>query len=70
MVAGREPFLGDNTTAVVLKHLHEEPPDILDFRPELPAPWVEVISRLLAKKPADRYASAAQLSSAVSHLPE
>jgi len=70
LTAGREPFLGDSTTAVVLKHLHEEPPDILGYRPELPPPWVEVIGRLLAKKPADRYASAAQLSSAVAHLPE
>lgn len=70
LTAGREPFLGDSTTAVVLKHLHEEPPDIRGFRPELPKPWVEMLARLLAKKPEDRFASAEQLTRALSHLPE
>ncbi len=70
LLAGREPFLGDNTTTIVLKHLHEPPPDVREFRPDLPQPWLDLLSRLLAKKPADRIQSAAELIPWLERLPE
>ena len=70
LLAGREPFTGETTTSIALKHLHETPPDILEFRPDLPGPWVELLSELLAKKPEDRVQSAEDVSAALTDLSE
>ncbi len=69
LLTGREPFLADNTTAIVLKHLHEPPPDARDQRPELPEEWAELITKLLAKNPADRYQSADELLEVLAGMP-
>ncbi|MCP3960910.1 MAG: protein kinase [bacterium] len=68
LLAGREPFIADTTTAVVLKHLHEPPPDIRELRPELDDGWVVLLDKLLAKKPKDRYQSAEELTEALEGL--
>ncbi len=69
LITGREPFLGDTTTAIVLKHLHEPPPDVRELRPELPQEWVDLLAKLLAKKPADRHQSAEELLEVLYQLP-
>ncbi len=69
LLTGREPFLADTTTAVVMKHLHEPPPDVLELRPDLAGPWVDLLGRLLAKKPADRFQSAREVLEALRALP-
>ncbi|MEM7584543.1 MAG: protein kinase [Acidobacteriota bacterium] len=69
LLAGREPFIADTTTAVVLKHLHDTPPDVRDARPDLPDEWVDLLAKLLAKKPADRYSDAEQLVDTLATLP-
>ncbi|MEM7350594.1 MAG: protein kinase [Acidobacteriota bacterium] len=69
LLTGREPFIADTTTAVVMKHLHEEPPDVLELRPDLPQEWVALLARLLAKKPADRYQTADELLDVLTQLP-
>jgi tetratricopeptide (TPR) repeat protein len=70
LLAGNEPFTGTTATAISLKHLQEPPPDICDVREDLAAEWSTFIQRLLAKQPADRYQSAAQVLSVVERLPE
>lgn len=69
MLAGREPFVDENPAVLALRHLQEEPPDVRQFRPGLPTPWVEFLAKLLAKKPADRYASAREVIVALERLP-
>ncbi len=69
LLTGREPFTGETTTAVVLKHLHEPPPDVRKRRPDLPEPWVDLLERLLAKTPNDRFASARELIRVLEALP-
>lgn len=69
MIAGREPFVDENPAVLALRHLQEEPPDIRQFRPGLPEPWVTFLARLLAKKPADRFASAREVLAALETLP-
>ncbi len=69
MIAGREPFVDENPAVLALRHLQEEPPDIRQFRPGLPEPWVAFLARLLAKKPADRFASAREVLAALETLP-
>jgi tetratricopeptide (TPR) repeat protein len=70
MIAGREPFLDENPAILALRHMQDPPPDVLQFRPDLPAPWVELLCRLLAKKPEDRYASTQELIETLAALPE
>lgn len=61
MVTGRLPFDGDSPIAVALKHLYDEPPPPRQVNPDVPV-WLEgVIRRALAKRPEDRYASAAEM---------
>ncbi len=69
LLTGREPFVADSTTAIVMKHLHEPPPDARELVPELPQEWVDLLAKLLAKKPSDRYQSAGELLDVLGGLP-
>jgi len=69
LVAGREPFDDENPAVLAVKHLQEEIPDILRFRPGLPAAWKDLLVRLLAKEPANRYASAQEMLAVLAALP-
>jgi len=42
-------------------HVHTEPPDIRDLRPELPAELASVVARCLQKDPDARYQSAKEI---------
>jgi serine/threonine-protein kinase len=70
LLAGREPFTGETTTAVALKQLYEPPPDLRELRPELPLPWIELIESMLAKSPDDRPASARELAGRLAEMPD
>lgn len=69
LLTGQEPFIGATPTEVVMKHLNEAPPDIRRKRPDLPQEWVDVLLRMLAKNPGDRYADADALIQALTALP-
>ncbi|HEV7961351.1 MAG TPA: protein kinase [Actinoplanes sp.] len=61
-LAGRPPFTGDNPLQVVTQHLQSEPPTLPVT--EIPAPVAALVTRALAKDPADRYPSAAAFADA------
>jgi eukaryotic-like serine/threonine-protein kinase len=61
MLAGRVPFTGDSPTVIMLKHLQEAPPSVLECRNDLPQGVGVVVSRALAKSPEDRYQSVSEL---------
>ena len=61
MLAGHVPFSGDSPTAIMMKHLQEPPPSILEERKDLPAAVGRVIARSLAKRPEERYQKAGEL---------
>src|SRR4029078_6168747 len=65
MLAGHVPFTGDSPTAIMMKHLQEPPPSILEERGDLPASVGRVIARALAKRPEDRYQKAGELYEAL-----
>lgn len=67
MLSARQPFPGSNVTAILYKLVHDEPivPPDLEQSGLIPDKWRAVFSKALAKKPADRYATA---SSFVSEL--
>jgi serine/threonine-protein kinase len=65
MLAGHVPFTGDSPTAIMMKHLQEPPPSILEERRDLPASVGRIIAQALAKRPEDRYQKAGELYDAL-----
>jgi eukaryotic-like serine/threonine-protein kinase len=65
MLVGEPPFTGRSTQAIIARHMYDHPPSIEVVRPEVPAGLVQVVTRLLAKSPADRFPSAAALDAAL-----
>ncbi|WP_433126067.1 protein kinase domain-containing protein [Micromonospora sp. CA-240977] len=60
-LAGQPPFHGDSPLAVALRHAQEEPAALpADTPPAVAA----VVARALAKRPADRFGSAAEMAAA------
>jgi len=62
MLTGRAPFAGQNTSAVLLRHLQEPPAPPSRFRPGLSRELEQVVLRALAKNPSQRFSSAAQFA--------
>jgi serine/threonine-protein kinase len=65
LVTGRKPFTGASQHELWRKLLDEPPPDPAQFRPDTPPFLLEVISRSLAKQPANRFASAQEMAAAL-----
>lgn len=55
MFTGRLPFEGADMMSVITKHLIEEPPTPTALNPEVPQELSDIIIRMLAKKPEDRF---------------
>jgi hypothetical protein len=66
LLAGRPPF-AHHAEALdkLVAHRIEPPPDLRALRPELPAGMVCLVNRLLAKKPADRFAEPRDVAAAL-----
>jgi serine/threonine-protein kinase len=56
-LTGRVPFQKDRDVAIIWAHVEEMPQMPSVLQPELPAGIDDVFSRVMAKKPAERYAS-------------
>jgi tRNA A-37 threonylcarbamoyl transferase component Bud32 len=61
LLTGRRPFGGDTPAAEAAAHVHAEVPAIASQGADLPHELDSVFARALAKEPAARYASAADL---------
>jgi tetratricopeptide (TPR) repeat protein len=59
---GQPPFGGDSVYGVLTRVLREPPPPLRQQAPHIPEPLERICLVALAKKPADRYASAAELA--------
>jgi tetratricopeptide (TPR) repeat protein len=55
MLSGRPPFSEGSIPERVIKHTEAAPPNIRLFNPQLSPDLVDVLQRMLAKKPEDRY---------------
>jgi serine/threonine-protein kinase len=66
LLTGHVPFMGESPTAIMMKHLQEPAPSLLDERKDVPASVGRVVARAMAKRPEDRYQSAGELSEALS----
>ena len=65
MLVGKPPFTGP-LHSLAHQHISVEPQSLADNRPEVPSYVAEAISKLLAKNPVDRYATAADFVRAIS----
>ena len=65
MLTGSPPFDGQSSASILAKQLTATPTPIRDLRPDVPREFEFVIDRMLAKDPAKRYQSAAELSQAL-----
>ena len=61
LLAGHPPFEGANAFEVSSRHVGTPAPDLRDARPDVPVPLAVAVSRLLAKRPEDRYQTAGDL---------
>ncbi|MBA2528281.1 MAG: serine/threonine protein kinase [Pyrinomonadaceae bacterium] len=55
MLVGHVPFTGPSPTAIMMKHLQDEAPSVLQERPDLPSGVGRVLQRAMAKHPDDRH---------------
>jgi eukaryotic-like serine/threonine-protein kinase len=61
MLVGHVPFSGDSPTMVMMKHLQDPVPSVLEEREDVPAAVGRVVARAMAKAPDDRYQNAIEL---------
>jgi serine/threonine-protein kinase len=69
MLSGRRPFQADSAAGVALKRLNEPPPPLSTGIRPIPPRLESVVMRALARDPARRYASAADLARALREWP-
>ena len=65
MLTGTPPFSGQNPISVILKHIRESPPPMAEAHVEVPEQTQQIVLKLLAKEPVDRYQSAEELVQAL-----
>ncbi|OBH51297.1 hypothetical protein A5686_12360 [Mycobacterium sp. E2479] len=63
-LTGAQPYPGDSAEQQITAHLTLSPPKPSNLNPNVPAAFDDVIARGMAKRPADRFASAGQLARA------
>jgi len=68
MLTGKPPFPEGSLTERVFKHVEVEPPDVRNFSPQVPASMAALCRRMLAKKPADRFQTPAELLETLNNL--
>ena len=61
MVAGKPPFSGGNPVAIAYRQVHDTPQPLSELRPDVPRGYEAITMKLLAKSPANRYATADEL---------
>ncbi len=64
-LTGRVPFEGDSLVAVAMRQVHDPPPPLRQVVPGISPRAEAVVTRALAKDPADRYQSAAEMEAAL-----
>jgi Tol biopolymer transport system component len=68
MASGRRAFQGDSAAQTLAAIIEEEPAPVTSLKPDVPAPFVWVIERCLAKRPAERYESTRDLARDLANL--
>ena len=62
MLTGQSPYEAETPVGLILKHVSEPVPDIMQTRPDLPHGCDDLIHKSMAKHPDERYGRAAEMS--------
>jgi len=68
IVTNHKPFEADSVHAVLYQVVHKEPQPVRQWDPSVPRAVVELVEKMLAKDPAQRFAHAGELRDAVRGL--
>ncbi len=69
MLSGVRPFASSELSGVLFNVVNLDPPLVSDVNPAVPLGVARIVAKLMAKSPADRYASAAEALSEIEALP-
>jgi serine/threonine-protein kinase len=62
LLTGQVPFPGGTALEKLIRHNTEQPAPLEDFRSDLPAKVIDIVQRLLSKKPEERYQTPRELA--------
>jgi serine/threonine protein kinase len=62
MLSGHPPFRGDTTLNLAMQHLTHKPEDLGALRPDLPPVICEIVHKMMARMPSDRYQHAREIT--------
>jgi serine/threonine-protein kinase len=65
LLTGRAPFPGGSAVNKVIRHWSETPAPLAELRPDVPPAVAAIVERLMAKDPADRFQTPAELAAAL-----
>lgn len=65
LLTGQPPFPNGSAIDKIMRHQLDQPAPIQALRPGVPTAVAEVVAKLMAKRPADRFACAAELAAAL-----
>jgi WD40 repeat protein/serine/threonine protein kinase len=65
LLTGKPPFAGSSYAQKLLKHQQVAPPPLQEQRPDLPDGLADVVHKMLAKKPDERYQTPAAVAEAL-----
>ena len=68
MLTGEQPFKGGTPFSLVLKHIKEPPPPLIERRDDIDEAFQDIIFRVLAKDPEERFPTAGAMMSALQEL--
>ncbi len=65
ILCGKQPYEADTPMGVIVKHITEPVPDILEVNPEVPKDIGAIVKKALAKKKEERFGSAMEMARAL-----
>jgi len=68
LLTGQQPYQGDTPMSVVIKHITEPVPHILDVKPDLPTAVESVIEKAMAKDRNERFQAVKSLADALNAI--
>ncbi len=65
MLAGRPPFEADSAMTLLMMHVNDPVPDLLEINPNVPSELIELVGKALAKDREERFQTAGDFASAL-----
>lgn len=68
MLGRRHPFAGEQGYQVIFKHITDIPAPVTEFRPELPVALNDILLKMVAKEPGQRYSDLKEAAEALEQV--